>query len=60
LVSIIERIVTLEKKFVTLAAAVGNFKMPVDIGGNQVDDGKIRELDHRLTAVEQELQNLRN
>lgn len=50
----------MEKKFVTLAAAVGNFKMPVDIGGNQVDDGKIRELDHRLTAVEQELLNLRN
>lgn len=61
IVMIIDRITALEKRFTVLSDKVGGIKMPeFHSGGGHSDEGRLREIEGRVTAVEQELINLRN
>ena len=57
---IIERISALEKRFTVLSDKVGGIKMPEFHSGGHSDEGRLREIEARVTGVEQELINLRN
>jgi hypothetical protein len=58
---IIDRITALEKRLTVLSDKVGGIKMPeFHSGGGNSDEGRLREIEGRVTAVEQELINLRN
>lgn len=58
---IIERLSALEKRFTVLSDKVGGIKVPEfqAVGGHS-DEGRLREIESRVHAVEQELINLRN
>lgn len=58
---IIERLSALEKRFTVLQDKVGGIKVPEfqTVGGHS-DEGRLRQIEARVEAVEQELINLRN
>lgn len=54
-----QRVSTLEKKLTNLMTTVHNLKLPADTGNN-VDDGLLRELADRLSALERDVEDLKN
>lgn len=56
---LMQRVSTLEKKMTNLMTTVHNLKMPADTGNN-VDDGLLRELADRLSALERDVEDLKN